>query len=57
MHAKKNGFWGKMEKVDFGVSSAWISVMVNGSPKGFFPAGKGLRQGEPLSSFLFLIVD
>lgn len=30
--------------------------MINGSPKGFFLAAWGLRQWNPLSPFMFLIV-
>jgi len=38
------------------LESASVSVLVNGSPsKEFFPK-KGLRQGNPLAPFLFLIV-
>ena len=54
-----------MEKMGFGskwlrwmwwcISIAKFSVMVNGTPAGFFSSSKGLWQGDPLSSYLFVM--
>ncbi|XP_026397133.1 uncharacterized protein LOC113291861 [Papaver somniferum] len=39
------------------LNSARISIMVNGSPEGFFSISRGLRQGDPLSPLIFVLIE
>ena len=52
----KMGFGSRwMEWIWRCISTAKFSVLVNGVPARFFSSTKGLRQGNPLSSYLFVL--
>lgn len=54
---RQMSFGGKWIRwIDYCISTVRFLVLINGSPQGFFKSTRGIRQGVPLSPYLFVLV-
>ncbi|GJX25915.1 putative RNA-directed DNA polymerase, eukaryota, reverse transcriptase zinc-binding domain protein [Tanacetum coccineum] len=55
-HRFNSSFFTLIPKFRACLSSSWASILVNGSPTSEFSIKCGLKKGDPLSHFLFILV-
>ena len=46
-----------MDWIDNILSSARLSILINGAPEGYFRCSRGVQQGDPLLPLLFGIAE
>jgi hypothetical protein len=53
----RSGFSSKLcNWIGFCISTVQFFILINGCPQGFFASSRGLRQGNPLSLLLFVLI-